>query len=264
VVIAQGIYTGHVRHRRFAPVAHAFRYRLCMLLIDVERVAETLGAGWLHSARGPALLRFRREDFLGDPARPLADCVRERVEQATGRRPAGPVMLLANLRWLGLLMNPIACYYCYAADGETLEAVVAEVTNTPWGERHAYVLPAPPVGAGHARDTVLHARFAKDMHVSPFNPMDMEYRWRSSAPGARIAVHLENHRAGAKVFDATLGLRHEPLTPRALAALLLWRYPLMTLRIAAAIYFEALRLFLRRAPIYTHPRIVQRPEEATG
>ena len=256
-MIAPSIYTGSVRHRRFAPVLHAFRYRLCLLLLDVERLDESLGDNRLHSARRHALLAYRRTDFLGDPARPLAACVRELVARETGRRPDGPVMLLANLRWFGLLMNPLACYFCYEADGATLAAVVAEVTNTPWGERHAYVLPARP-------GPLLRARFAKALHVSPFNPMDMQYRWTSSAPGERLAIHLENHRAGRKVFDATLSLRREPLRRGALAALLFWRYPWMTLRIAAAIHFEALRLWLKRAPIHPHPRHTNLPRETPG
>ena len=226
-MIEPAIYTGSVRHRRFAPVPHAFRYRLCLLFLDLDRLDETLGDSRWHSMRRAAMLRYRREDFLGDPAVPLAEAVRDCVARRTGRRPRGPVMLLANLRWFGLLMNPIACYYCYEDDGETLAAVVAEVTNSPWGERHAYVLPAdgkrtqedgsrPEGRTAEARDRVLRMQFDKAMHVSPFNPMDMRYLWRSSTPGERLAIHLENHRDGRCVFDATLGLRREALTPGAL------------------------------------------------
>lgn len=254
---AGAIYTGTVRHRRFTPVAHAFSYRVSMLLLDVERVDALLRGGWLWSARRWAPGRFRRADFFGDPRRPIADCIRDHVEQATGARPDGPVMLLANPRYFGVLMNPLACYYCYAADRVTLRAVVAEVTNTPWNERHAYVLPAP------AGNEVLDARFDKAMHVSPFNPMAMRYHWRGTAPGERLSIHLENHMDGAKVFDATLSLAREPLTRAALNRLLL-RFPLMSLRIAAAIYWEALRLFLKRSPFHPHPEGVHPLEEKTG
>lgn len=246
-MIHSAIYTGEVRHRRFEPVAHAFRYRVCMLLLDVERIPALLAGTPLWSARRPAPAWFRRADFLGDPSQPLAECVRDLVARETGARPAGPVMLLANLRYFGVLMNPISCYYCYYADGETLAAVVAEVTSTPWRERRAYVLPA------QAGTRLLRAEFGKDLHVSPFHPMDMRYRWRGRAPGATLAVHIENQRGGARVFDATLALRREPIGRGALVKLLLWRYPLMSLRIAAAIYFEALRLWLKRAPVYPRP-----------
>ncbi len=246
-MIAPAIYTGQVRHRRFTPTGHAFRYRLCMLFLDLEKLDTLFRGSWLWSSKKPAPGWFRRRDFLGDPARPLADCVRELVAQRTGEQPTGPVMLLANLRYFGVLMNPIACYYCYEADGTTLAAVVAEVTNTPWGEHHAYVLPA------QQGSSLLHASFDKQMHVSPFNPMTMRYRWTSRAPQEHLGIHLENHMNGSRVFDATLSLRREPINRAALARLLLLRFPLISLKIAGAIYWEALRLFLKRVPFHAHP-----------
>ena len=115
----------------------------------------------------PGLLRFRRSDYHGDPAVALADAVRDTVERETGIRPAGPIRLLTNLRSLGLCFNPVSFYYCFDAAGQQLQAVLAEVTNTPWGERQAYVI------AGEA------GRFQKLMHVSPFMPMDQAYTLRT-------------------------------------------------------------------------------------
>ena len=190
------LYTGWVRHRRLGPRAHAFRYPLFMALLDLGELREAFRGRWLWGVERRAFVSFRRADHFGDPTRPLDDCVRELVERETGQRPAGPVRLLTHLRFAGYVFNPVSFFYCYAADGEALEAVVAEVNNTPWGERHCYVLPAGTAtgtgtgagaGAG-AGDIVRHT--PKRMHVSPFMPMGLDYEWRLDAPRARLAVHM--------------------------------------------------------------------------
>jgi len=252
------IYTGEVRHRRFTPVRHAFRYGVCMVYLDLEELPRLFDGSRLWSASRPALAWYRRRDFLGEPSVSLTESIRELVADRTGERPEGPIRLLTNLRYFGVLMNPISCYYCFARDGETLEAIVAEVTNTPWGKRHAYVLPVS--GSGD----VQQIEFDKALHVSPFNPMAMRYHWRSRTPGERLSVHLENRLNGAKVFDATLSLRREVLDVTSLRRLLLIRYPLMTLRIAWAIYSQALALFLKRAPFYPYPPESANIKESTG
>jgi DUF1365 family protein len=191
-------------------------------------------------------VRLRRADYLGDPAVPLADAVRALVARRTGADPGGPVRLLTQPRTLGGCFNPVSFYYCFAPDGERLEAVVAEVTNTPWGDRHAYVLPRGGDGA------VLDGGFDKALHVSPFMAMDQRYAWRATPPGPTISVHIASSEHGSPAFDATLALRRAPLTRRSLAGMTA-RYPAATLRVLALIYGHAAALWLRRVPIHARP-----------
>lgn len=242
---ASAIYEGVVTHRRHTP-AHAFRRRLFLMYLDLDELPELFDGHPLWSARRPAPAWFRRADFLGDPARPLADAVRDVAAEHLDTRPRGPVRMLAHLRYLGHCFNPVTVYWCFAPNGRDVEAVVAEVTSTPWGERHAYV--APAVGnAAHVADS----RHEKAMHVSPLQPMDLTYRWRVSLPGERIAIAIDCERAGARVLDARLALRRRAITRRALTTVLA-RHPAMTLRVLGGIYGQALRLRLKGAP--WHPR----------
>lgn len=245
------IYEGVVAHRRRAPVAHAFRTRLFLMYLDLDELPQAL------DGVPRALARFRRADYLGDPAVPLDAAVRELVRERLGFRPAGPVRMLAHLRYLGHCFNPVAFYFCFAPDGRRVEAVVAEVTNTPWGERHAYVA----AGGGNA-EHVLESRHAKAMHVSPFMPMEMTYRWRVATPGRRLTVSIENHGAdGALAFEAHLALHRRELSRSALLRTLA-RYPAMTLRVLGGIYGQALRLRLKGARWHAKPPAARSPEAA--
>ncbi|MFW5739148.1 MAG: DUF1365 family protein [Myxococcota bacterium] len=215
--------------------------------LDLDEITAALDRRPLWSWRGPSLARWRRSDYMGGACLPLADCVRETVEEQTGRRPEGPIRLLTHLRHFGLSFNPVSFYYCYDAQGSDLDAVALEVTNTPWGEQHVYAL----------RESETQGRrrtywFGKGFHVSPFMPMDMRYKCVVTAPGRKLVAHLENHREGRHVFDATLVLRRRPLTAANMARSLL-RFPFMTQKVMFAIYWQALRLWLRRVPRYRHP-----------
>lgn len=245
------LYTGRLRHRRFAPRPHAFSYAVYMAWLDLSELDEVFRGRWFWSTRRRALAWFRRADYLGDAALPLDEAVRRRVAEAGRPRPAGPVRMLTQLRNYGHCFNPVTFYYCYDPAGSKVETVVAEITNTPWGERHSYVLPAPP---GLADGDTLDFGFGKDFHVSPFMPMDVAYHWRFSAPGQRLAVHMENFRGGVAVFDATLAMTRREITGPALAGVLL-RFPFSTLRVLVAIYWQALRLKLKGVPFHDHPRL---------
>jgi DUF1365 family protein len=246
---ASAVYEGWVRHRRFEPVEHDFRYRLFLMYLDLDELPQALDPYPLWSARRPAAARFRRADFLGDPARPLAECARDAVEAATGSRPSGPVRLLANLRYLGHIFNPVSLYYCFDPGGETVEAVVADVNNIPWGEGHPYVL-----ARGGRQGTVLKEELDKKLHVSPLMGMDQTYAFSASEPGDELLVHIESRPddSEAKAFDATLSLHRRELG-RGLMARLPARYPAMSLQVVAKIYAQALRLKLKGARSFPHP-----------
>ncbi|HST56761.1 MAG TPA: DUF1365 domain-containing protein [Solirubrobacteraceae bacterium] len=245
------LYEGYVRHRRMGAVPNEFRHRLFMTYLDLDELPELFDRRWLWSARRPALAWFRRSDHLGDARTPLKDAVRELVCERTGRTPCGPIRLLTHLRYFGHCFNPVSFYYCFDAQDERVQAVVAHVSNTPWGESHSYVMPVSET-TDRGTVTLMREQFDKQLHVSPFMGMDHVYDWRLSTPSEQLLVHIESTRAGEKVFDATLSLRRTELSAAA-ARRVLVRNPLLTLRIQARIYTHALGLKLRGAKYFPHP-----------
>lgn len=244
------LYEGSVRHRRSSP-AHQLHSSLFMAYLDLAELPELFDGHLLWSARRPAPAWFRRADYLGDPEIALDVAVRDLVAQRTGTRPTGPVRLLTHLRYLGWAFNPVSFYYCFDDTDARVSAVVAEVTNTPWGERHAYVLQAHETER-HGTVRVLRGDFDKRLHVSPFMGMDHSYRWSLTEPGEQLLVHIESLREGKVTFDATLSMRRQVLDTAGLRRAL-WRYPLMTMRVSAGIYGHALRLKLKGARYFPRP-----------
>lgn len=246
------IYVGQVRHRRFLPKRREFRYSLFMMYLDLAELPEIFNGRLFWSAQKPSLAWFRREDHFGDVNISLDEQVRRIVEERTGVRPKGAIRLLTHLRYFGYCFNPVSFYYCFDASNSKVETIVAEVSNTPWGESHCYVLsPNMNLGDGDLK----RFKLSKQFHVSPFMDMDQDYDWRFIDPQQQLTVHMRNNRKedGRKIFDATLMLHRKEISGSSLALILL-RFPFMTGKVIFLIYMQALIMWLKRFTFYDHPK----------
>jgi DUF1365 family protein len=244
---APGIYAGTLSHRRFTPRRHEFDYPLFMVLLDVDRIPELMQVSRFSSLNRFNWASFDDRDHVGDPSLPL----RRRLEidaAANGvTLPDGPVFLLTHLRYLGYGFNPVSFFYCYGKDG-TLGALLAEVNNT-FGEQRSYWLTeANEIEGGALRKF----RAAKAMHVSPFMPMELEYTFGFSEPGDDVTVYMNTIENGAINFDATLRMTWREWSAASLRGALA-RHPWMTMKVIAAIHWQAFVLLLKKLRVFPHP-----------
>jgi len=233
---------GTIAHKRHIPKRHRFSYPIFMWYLDLDELDRIPNLGRWFSVDKWALSRFHRPDYLGDPKKPLAATIRQRMAELTGIAATGKIYGLMNTRTLGLYFSPVNFYYAFNTEGE-LSHFLAEVSNTPWNERHQY--------AHYVADNQLTPTHAKAFHVSPFNPINQTYSWSIGVPGDTIGVHLsiEDHRG--HIFEAHLNLTRHPLTLKSVKKELT-KKPVMTAFILAGIYWQAFKLFIKGIPYVSY------------
>jgi len=242
-----GIYIGSLNHRRFAPTRHEFDYPLFMVLLDIDRIPEMMSASRLASHGRFNWVSFHERDHFGDSGLSLRQRVEADAEANGVVLPDGPIYLLTHLRYLGYAFNPVSFFYCYDREGR-LAAVLAEVNNTFGETRNYWLTSRNEIQSGKLR----RYRAAKSMHVSPFMPMEMEYTFGFSEPEDDVTVYMNTIDRGEMTFDATLRMEFREWSAANLHHALV-RHPWMTMKVILGIHWQALLLWMKKVPVFTHP-----------
>ncbi|NOS88728.1 MAG: DUF1365 domain-containing protein [Methylococcaceae bacterium] len=243
------IFQGWIRHRRYLPKYHSFRYPLFMSWLDLDELDQVMALSPFWSLERFNLVSFYRSDYLGDSKQDLSAAVTDCIKQHTGETFTGRICLLTHLRFLGFCFNPVSFYFCYPDDSKSPRFIIAQINNTPWNERYCYVLDTRD---SPAQKNKWAFAFDKAFHVSPFMPMNQQYRWQFSLHEPNLTINMQLQQDDEDCFDATLQLKAQALNPAVMRNTPL-RYPFLTLSVVVSIYWQALRLWLKGIPFYSHP-----------
>lgn len=255
-MLNSAIYKGWVSHQRSKPHPHGFRYKVFMMYLDLDELPSIFSSYKYWSYQKKNIAWFNRSDYYGDPNKSLKDEISRLLKQTTGHAPRGKICLLTNIRYFGHCFNPVSFYYCFEADG-SLQGIVSHITNTPWGEKFAYVhdFNAEKVTKNSTAGELNVFKFTKNFHVSPFMPMDIAYDWafkvNSKSSPNQLLVNMKSLQNGQPIFTATMILDRHEINEKALNKLLI-SHPFMTLKVVAAIYWNAFLLWIKRIPFHAH------------
>ena len=218
-----------------------------MTYFDISKVESLLPDSFLFKVNKPGLVSYYRSDYHGDTKLTLDESVRKTVKEQTGRNLEGPIRLLTHLRYFGYCFNPVSFYYCFDKSDKKLEMIMAEVTNTPWNERHCYFITAK-------KNKSFRQGLKKQFHVSPFWDMEHDYDWYFSDVSDTISVNMINYKDEKKVFDATLSLSVSKKLTNLNLFLSVLRFPFSTLMVYLRIHYQAFKLWVKGATFYDHPK----------
>ena len=241
------IYKGSIRHRRFTPFLNIFNYNTFMVFFDIRKIENIFNKSFLFSTNKFAIASYLRSDYHGDKGKSLDWSVRNTIKNETGIEINGPIRLLTHLRYFGYCFNPVSFYYCYNKNDTKLKMIMAEVTNTPWNERHCYFIT-------NKKNKNFNQNHKKEFHVSPFWEMDHDYNWNFSIPDKSISIHMQNFKNSNRVFDATLSLKNRVKLTKTNLFFHSLRYPFITLMVFFRIHAQALKLWVKGATFYDHPK----------